>query len=136
MQSTLTSVADDDPTSNGKGVAETSMIIYNVDSVCLDSKEAKRQLVEVPKENLQVRFYLNQSFLKTQERHEDHMIHVFSSHISMLDDNPRLFGAILYDEFGNDDIKLNMFSANFTDIDEEFDDARSDVRRSINSVLD
>ena len=54
------------------------------------------------------------------------MIHVFSSHIiNVLETNKlRLFGSILYDEFGNDDIKLNFFSAyiDFTEKLEENDD--------------
>ena len=53
------------------------------------------------------------------------MIHVFSSHIiNVVETNKlRLFGSILYDEFGNDDIKLNLFSAyiDFTEKLEEND---------------
>ena len=39
------------------------------------------------------------------------MMHVFQSYVSLSGPKPRIFGAVLYDEFGNDDIKLNMFSA-------------------------
>ena len=59
------------------------------------------------------------------------MIHVFKSYItSVPGEKPRLFGSVLYDEFGNDDIKLNMFSARFVQ-DEEIDDGRTSQKRSM-----
>lgn len=52
------------------------------------------------------------------------MIHVFSSCI-VHESKRRVFGSVLYDEFGNDDIKLNFFSA-YVDFDKNLDEDERD----------
>ena len=111
VQAKLTAAADEEDTSNGIGVAETSMVLYNVDADREKAKDGTTKPANEPKDAKVVRFYLNQSYIKTQERSDTQMMHVFQSYVSLSGPKPRIFGAVLYDEFGNDDIKLNMFSA-------------------------
>ena len=59
VQAKLTAVPDEDESSNGKGVAETSLIIYNVDSEVSDNSDDRKKLANVPKKNTTINFYLN-----------------------------------------------------------------------------
>lgn len=59
VQAKLTAVPDEDQSSNGKGVAESSLIIYNVDCDVSDNSKDKKQLANVPKKNSTINFFLN-----------------------------------------------------------------------------
>ena len=87
--------------SNGKGVTNTSLILYNISEVKeSENKEKKGQFdsnktikskkkekkkegaVKEPKDRKMVEFYLNQSFLRTQEKKDIQLWRVNPSCIS------------------------------------------------------
>ena len=59
MQAKLTAAADEEDTSNGIGVAETSMVLYNVDADREKAKDGTTKPANEPKDAKVVRFYLN-----------------------------------------------------------------------------
>lgn len=73
--------------SNGEGVTETSAVLYSIDaSVAKKDKESTRKKAAgEPKERFNVRFYLDQSFLKTQEKDDIQMWHAEPSFINCVD---------------------------------------------------
>ena len=80
----MKSIEEEDMNSNGKGVTNTSLILYNISEVKekkgqfdankitkSKKKEKKKEgAVKEPKDRKMVEFYLNQSFLWTQEKRE------------------------------------------------------------------
>ena len=82
VQAKLTSIVEEDINSNGKGVTETSLILYNVSEVKekkqnkdgdgdLNKPKSKKKkkkssgVVKEPKDRMIIDFYLNQTFLRT-----------------------------------------------------------------------
>lgn len=109
IQAKLQALEDEDSLGKGPGVTETSAILYNIDGV-LQSKEKGKTAGE-PKERQTLRFYLNQSFLATQKKSEAQLWQIGSSIISGSGEDLRIFGSLIYEEIGSDEMKLNMFSA-------------------------
>ena len=84
IQAKLKALAEEDNNNNGKGVSETMAVLYNIDSNVEKSKVKK--VVGEPKESDTVRFYLNQSFLRTQEKGDRQLWHAGPSVVSISDD--------------------------------------------------
>jgi len=70
----LVAFDEEDESSNGLGIASSQVILYSVSenlSYQRDKKNAgKKFIVKEPKEKKYVKFYLNQSYLRTQEKKE------------------------------------------------------------------
>ena len=127
VQAKLTA-AEEDGDASGKGVTETSAVLYSVDGKRTDdNKLGKKKLAGEPKERVNIGFYVNQTFLRAQEKADTQLCHVGPSFVSNAGRRPRLFGSILYAECGSDEVRLNMFSADLPggglleNLDEGFD---------------
>ena len=117
VQAKLKSLEDEDINSNGKGVTQTSLILYNVsESKQKDAnktnkskpgknKEKKSGIVREPKDRKMVEFYLNQSFLRTQEKIDSQLWKVNPSCINK---KKQYFGSVIYEEVGSDELCLNF----------------------------
>ena len=70
VQAKLTAIEEDDDHSNGKGVAETSLVLYKVSEKKESATTSKKKKIGEPKTRHYIKFFLNQSFLKTQENKE------------------------------------------------------------------
>ena len=60
-----------------------------------------------------VEFYLNQSFLRTQEKKDSQLWRVNPSSIT---EKGRYFGSVIYEEYGTDELCLNFVTAEVKDI--------------------
>ena len=122
IQAKFTARADEDTNGNGMGVAETDVILYNIDSTAKKSDKANDQKVKKavgePKERTTCNFYINQSYLRTQEKNDHQMWHVGPSFVRPggKDGTPsRIFGSVLFEEYPSGDVRLNMWSANLNE---------------------
>ena len=61
IQAKCQALGEEDESGNGKGVTETSAILYNISSAL----NMKQKMAIAPKERINFRFYLNESFLRT-----------------------------------------------------------------------
>ena len=70
IQAKLVAAASTDVDSKGEGVSEASVVIYNIDEAIIDKKEknlSRKKAAEAPRDRYNLRFYLDQSFLRTQK---------------------------------------------------------------------
>ena len=107
IQAKLTAMAEEDHNTNGQGVSETRACLYWVDS----APKKDKKIVGEPKDSETVRFYLNQSFLRTQGKGDRQLWHAGLSAVAWEGSAYRIFGSVLYEECGSDEVRLNMFSA-------------------------
>ena len=72
VQAKLNAISDEDQNTEGKGVAESQVILYRVSEPLKDNskkdRKGKVKVVQTPSTRLHVKFYLNESFLRTQEK--------------------------------------------------------------------
>lgn len=83
-----------------------------------------------PKNRTTVNFYVNQSYLRTQEKNDTQMWYIGLSTIQPASNGvkARIFGSVLYAEYPSGDIRLNMWSANInTEKDSHSGLARQDT---------
>ena len=78
-----------------------------------------------PKDRIIVNFYLNQLFLRTQEKKLLQLWRVNTSHIT---DEGKFFGSVIYEESGTDELQLEFITARVEDassaaVEENVDDA-------------
>ena len=105
VQGKLTAVDDTDDDSNGVGVVRSQVVLYNVNEP-LVSKHAKKKnkvkekLKQEPRDRDYIKFYLNQSFLRTQEQKESQLWYV---NPSVITSSGRFIGSIIYEEYGSDE---------------------------------
>lgn len=118
MQAKIIALDQEDHDLEGVGcVAETSAILYDIDSECKRDEEQRRlriKLAKEPSELIKVLFYLNNSFVKTWEKRDKAdmaLWHIDNSFVQEKNGKFRLFGSVLYEKQGTHEIKLNMFSA-------------------------
>lgn len=135
VQAKLRSIIEEDINSNGKGVTETSLILYNVSEVkekkqnqdgAGDANKAKSKkkkkkssalkIVKEPKDRMIIDFYLNQTFLRTQEKKDAQLWRVNPSHITS---DGRYFGSVIYEEYGTDELCLNFVTSSVKEVDSE-----------------
>lgn len=114
VQAKLTSVADDGEDGKDKGVAQTSVTLYQVSESIKQSGGAQKKndtrklLVKEPRSREYATFYLNSSFLRTQEKKD---VQLWNVNQSVITSDKRFFGSIIYEEFGSGELLMNFVTS-------------------------
>lgn len=84
-----------------------------------------------PKDKKLIEFFLNQAFLRTQEKKDSQLWEVNPSQITQSSDGKKMlfFSSIIYEEYGTDELKLNFVTSTVRDA--ENDEANEDEQAQL-----
>lgn len=112
----MTAIEPDDD-GNGQGVVQSSVVLYRVSEKLNDKKnkdanrKKKKKVVQEPRDRNYIWFFLNQSYLRTQEMKETQLMNL---NPAAIDSENKFISSIIYEEYGSNAIRLSFVTASIT----------------------
>jgi hypothetical protein len=115
VQAKLRSTDDEDENSNGKGVIESSVVLYrvseNMPKGTGKGADKKLKYKKEPVEQRVVKFYANQALIRAQEEGSEQLLQM---NASTIDDSGQFISSVLFERAGSDELEINFVTASLS----------------------